>query len=191
MIDTTLVDKNDDKLLDLPTHPFWEFSLTVYAENVVKLACLALQEQRGMNINIILFACWLAKTGRGRLHKSDYIHIATSLDHWHIGITQNLRQMRRTVSKTPALKPLKQTILTDELAAEHIEQLILINNFSRLATLKRAGLQKATDAVASLTTYAKFLEISLIEQDTQAIQQILHCVFPQVNDSDLDQLCND
>jgi len=167
---------------DLPSHPFWEFSLAVYQENTIKLACLALQEKQAMNVNIILFTCWLAKTGRGRLYKSDYTRMTALLHHWHLDITQRLRTMRRTVSKhasPPTLRALKPLILNTELVSEQIEQLLLSNHFLRLNIHQRTHSQKAKEALASLNAYAKFLNATLTERDEQTIEQIVQIILHQ------------
>lgn len=177
---------------DLPSHPFWEFSLAVYPQTAVKQGCLALQERIGMNVNIILFICWLAKTGRGRLQQNDFIKIAGLLNRWHLSITQCLRHMRRLIAKAfipEKIQACKQIIFTNELAAEQIEQLMLANYFAQLVATQRTTLQKVTDSIASITTYARSLGIAYTEQDLQAIQQILMHIFPKIAINDLKQIC--
>src|SRR5471030_292758 len=44
---------------DFLPHPFWNFSLEIYAAEGVSGACLDLQERRGCDVNILLFCCWL------------------------------------------------------------------------------------------------------------------------------------
>lgn len=145
-----------------------------------------------MNVNVILFICWLANTGRGRLQKDDFIKIARLLNRWHLSITQCLRQMRRLVAKAfiPAtIQACKQAIFTNELAAEQIEQLMLANCFTQLIANPRTTLQKATDAVVSITSYAKSLGLTYTKQDLEAIQQILMHIFPRISAGDLKQIC--
>ena len=49
---------------DFLPHPFWNFSLELYAGDGVAEACLDLQERRGCDVNILLFCCWLGASGR-------------------------------------------------------------------------------------------------------------------------------
>src|SRR3954470_3940357 len=44
---------------DFLPHPFWNFSLELYAGEGVAEACLDLQERRGCDVNVLLFCCWL------------------------------------------------------------------------------------------------------------------------------------
>ena len=52
-------------------HPFWDFSLRVYGSDGVPAACIALQERRGIDVNLLLFSAWIGESGRGVLAESD------------------------------------------------------------------------------------------------------------------------
>ncbi|MEE9451284.1 MAG: TIGR02444 family protein [Gammaproteobacteria bacterium] len=182
----------NNKIENLLSHPFWEFSIAMYSQQEAKQGCLALQERLSMNVNIILFICWLAQTGRGRLQRNDFIKITHLLNRWHNAITQTLRGLRRLISKAfipQNIQACKQDILSQEIAAEQIEQLMLAKHFEQLSSAPRTTLQKATDAVVSMRTYAKSIGVTYNEQDQQAIQQILTHVFAKISMGDLKQIC--
>ena len=44
--------------MDLPSSRFWDFSLEIYAKPGVAQACLALQDECGADVNLLLFCCW-------------------------------------------------------------------------------------------------------------------------------------
>ena len=44
--------------------PFWEFSLAHYELDDVPQACLALQDEFGLDVNLLLYAAWLAGMDR-------------------------------------------------------------------------------------------------------------------------------
>src|SRR6202030_3022626 len=46
------------------TTPFWRFSLKVYGQPGVSDACIALQDDCGVDVNLLLFLFWLASDGR-------------------------------------------------------------------------------------------------------------------------------
>ncbi len=49
----------------VPAHfPFWDWSLTLYGHEDVAAACLTLQDRLGLDVNLVLFAIWLAIEGR-------------------------------------------------------------------------------------------------------------------------------
>src|ERR1700680_2972326 len=45
--------------------PFWRFSLRFYRQPGVADACIALQDARGVDVNILLFFLWLGSPGGG------------------------------------------------------------------------------------------------------------------------------
>ena len=51
--------------VSFPEHPFWDFSLSVYSTEGVPAACLVLQDHHQVDVNVILFCCWLGASGRG------------------------------------------------------------------------------------------------------------------------------
>jgi uncharacterized protein (TIGR02444 family) len=46
------------------TTPFWRFSLHFYRQSGVSDACIALQDDCGVDVNLLLFLLWLASDGR-------------------------------------------------------------------------------------------------------------------------------
>jgi uncharacterized protein (TIGR02444 family) len=46
------------------TTPFWRFSLHFYRQAGVSDACIALQDDCGVDVNLLLFLFWLASDGR-------------------------------------------------------------------------------------------------------------------------------
>jgi uncharacterized protein (TIGR02444 family) len=46
------------------TTPFWRFSLSFYRQLGVAEACIALQDEYGVDVNLLLFLLWLADEGR-------------------------------------------------------------------------------------------------------------------------------
>ena len=50
--------------MDFPDHPFWDFSLRVHGADGVAGACLDLQDAHQLDVNIVLYCCWIGATGR-------------------------------------------------------------------------------------------------------------------------------
>ena len=176
----------------LPEHPFWQFSCQLYQERSVKQACLGLQNQLGMNVNVVLFACWLAVSGRGRLQAADFTRIKRVIGHWHQSITAKLRHFRQQMSQQVAANDdfnLVNAVQQDELVAEHIEQLLLAQGMSRTVMHERTGLQKVNDAIGSLQTYAKYLDVILRPAERQWCADILQAVFNRMPEAQVKQMC--
>jgi len=78
---------------DFLPHPFWNFSLEIYAGEGVAEACLDLQARRGCDVNILLFCCWLGASGRPTLTAERLGAILKVSDVWQAEIVRlRLRQ---------------------------------------------------------------------------------------------------
>ena len=112
-----------------PESPFWEFSLAVYGRPGVAEACLALQDRRGLDVNILLFCCWAGSRGQG-LAAQEIAELIAAAGAWHEQVVVALRRARRWL-KTQDAAPgepaerLRRAIKAEELEAERLEQLIL------------------------------------------------------------------
>lgn len=105
------------------TNPFWDYSLNVYHGRVVTL-CLELQDDCGMDINLLLYAAWLAH--RGRLLTAE--HLATqeaAVSDWRARAVQPLRELRRNLRDFAPAATLREKLAELELSAERTEQDIL------------------------------------------------------------------
>lgn len=181
------------KIKALPTHPFWEFSLALYANQPIKLACLDLQQRHGFNVNIVLFLFWLAKTGRGRLSRQQLTQMLEQLLPWRNYITLALRKHRLGLGKQkqdkPKLAKRYEKILDVEIKAEQVEQLMLTDMLLLTRYPDRSLWQNANDLLASLKAYASVVETKLDVDDEGPISQLLMHTFPQLTLANIEQLC--
>lgn len=110
---------------------FWDFSLAFYGQNTVKEACLALQNQHGLDVNVLLFCCWLAKEGYEPLTIEQMAKVAELSEHYQKNVIQPLRTARHQLksSRSDLLDgvPLQlyRKIADMEVDAEHLEQIAL------------------------------------------------------------------
>ncbi len=114
-----------------PASAFWDFSLRLYARPGVEAACLALQNEHGLDVNLVLLAGWATHTGRrlgmplaGTLRDLSTAHQAS--------VMQPLREARRGLKRLDLGCPLealardrRQALLGLELDLERLEQLRL------------------------------------------------------------------
>ena len=91
-------------------NPLWAFSTALWAAPGVAATCLALQEEAGADVNLLLLAAWMGA--------------ARGLDLRGEGVVAPLRAARRALpgGGDPALAGLRRRILDCELAAEQIQQ---------------------------------------------------------------------
>ncbi|MEP5764118.1 MAG: TIGR02444 family protein [Halieaceae bacterium] len=99
-------------------NPFWDFSLDTYARPGVAAACLALQDQHGVDVNVLLYACFAA--GRGvTLAKADLDAMDAVIEEWRCEVVKPLRMLRR---RLPEATPLRDLVQQAELSAEQEQQ---------------------------------------------------------------------
>src|SRR6201994_1238437 len=176
---------------DFLPHPFWNFSLELYAGEGVADACLDLQERRGCDVNILLFCCWLGASGRPTLTAERLRAILTVSDVWQAEIVRPLRQVRRLLKDKPWLEALPETVdaarrrvSEAELAAEHAEQLKLASlppppaEPRPPADRDRPAEKRLRSAVGNLGVYAVCLGVVPDERDRRAVAALMAACFP-------------
>ena len=112
-----------------PASPFWDFSCEVYGRPGVAPACLALQDRRGLDVNLILFCCWAGSRGQP-LAPDDLRRLAAATADWRARVVEPLRAVRRWLKGYTGPLPdlaqgLRGDVLARELDAEHVQQLLL------------------------------------------------------------------
>ena len=45
--------------MEFPENPFWDFSVEVHQKSGVHEACLSLQRDYTLDVNLLFFCCWL------------------------------------------------------------------------------------------------------------------------------------
>lgn len=104
--------------------PFWRFSLAVYSRPEVPPACLTLQEMHGLDVNLLLYACFSGTRGR-ILTGQDLEILEAAAGPWHAQVVRPLRGARTWMKAQPmgaAERALRERLKTLELEAERIEQ---------------------------------------------------------------------
>lgn len=106
----------------------WPFSLKVYRQPGVPPACLLLQDRFGVDVNILLYACWMG--GRGRaLDAADCRRAIALCALWHGQVIAPARVLRRRLKPyaqaDAGLDPVYQAFKAAELAAEKAQQAML------------------------------------------------------------------
>lgn len=113
-----------------PDSLFWRFSLALYARPGVPPACLALQDEAGVDVNVMLYLLYLA--GRKRqLSIEEVRRIDDTVANWREQVVRPLRGVRRVLKGDAAPLPgpdaerLRSQVKKIELEAERIQQYAL------------------------------------------------------------------
>jgi len=124
--------------------PFWQFSLKFYAVPGVAPACIALQDEAGVDVNLLFFLLWSA-TQRRTLTESEVKDLDRMIGSWRDTAVIPLREMRRALKSPPkafaadAAEAFRTRIKQLELEAERLQQeamygLAQSGRFSRTAS---------------------------------------------------------
>jgi uncharacterized protein (TIGR02444 family) len=179
---------------DFLPHPFWNFSLEVYAGDGVAEACLDLQDRRGCDVNVLLFCCWLGASGRPTLTAERLRAILAVSDVWQAEIVRPLRQVRRLLKDKPWLEALPETVdaarrrvSEAELAAEHAEQLKLASLYAPPADRDRPVEKRLRSAVGNLGVYAVCLGVAPDATDRHSVAALMAACFPSLPREKIDR----
>jgi uncharacterized protein (TIGR02444 family) len=109
------------------TTPFWRFSLQFYRQSGVSDACIALQDDCGVDVNLLLFLFWLAADGQ-QLSADEVKKLDDKVRDWRNLTIIPIRDARRKLKGAPTLvEPGKQEafrtkVKAIELDAERLQQ---------------------------------------------------------------------
>jgi uncharacterized protein (TIGR02444 family) len=107
--------------------PFWRFSLRFYRQPAVADACIRLQEEAGIDVNLLLFLLWHA-TRKRALSAAEVAELEQRIGAWRDMTVIPLRGVRRALKSPPALvapataELFRTRIKAVELEAERLQQ---------------------------------------------------------------------
>ncbi|MEM9628450.1 MAG: TIGR02444 family protein [Pseudomonadota bacterium] len=174
-----------------PESAFWTFSKDLYDRPGVEAACLALQDRHDLDVNLLLFALWLADCGVV-LDAPVYERAKTVTASWQAETTRSLRVIRRQLrGRMDAADPediagkwpdqvaaLRRRVLELELDCEHLAQLALGRLGDELKPSRRANVKLAADNLGGL--------LSFEEEDRGDLANLVQQAFPHAPLSRID-----
>jgi uncharacterized protein (TIGR02444 family) len=138
--------------------PFWRFSLRFYRQPKVADACIALQEESGVDVNLLLFLLWHAAQSRA-LSPAEVAELERRIGAWRDATVIPLRAVRRALKSPPALveaataEAFRTRIKAVELEAERLQQEAMYE-LVRPALLGREVSSPEDAAPANVAAYA-------------------------------------
>lgn len=176
-------------------HPFWDFSLRVYGSDGVAAACIALQERRGIDVNLLLFSAWIGESGRGVLAESDLEAALAATTAWNRDIVCALRVVRNRLKggmppiPTERSDVLRKMILEIEVKSEHVEQIALAAAVTRPADPALAAERRCDDAVMNVAAYFRRHGFTPDAEDARQVAIVLDPAFPEIGRAALEEKC--
>jgi uncharacterized protein (TIGR02444 family) len=143
-----------------PDTPFWRFSLSFYRQTGVAEACIALQDDCGVDVNLMLFLLWLAASGR-QLSIENVAELDQTVRSWRDRTIIPIREVRRKLKAAPTVvdagkqEALRTKIKAIELEAERLQQEAL---YARSRSAPRGSEARPLIAArANLAAYERML----------------------------------
>mgnify|MGYP001826267571 CR=1 FL=1 len=109
---------------DVRENPFWDYSLATYEHRGVAELCLQLQDEWGMDVNLVLYAAWLA-TLQQSLSAAHLDQLSGIVAPWRDGVLRPLREARRAAAGVPDMTHFYDQLKSVELRAEQHQQLLM------------------------------------------------------------------
>jgi uncharacterized protein (TIGR02444 family) len=109
------------------TTPFWRFSLHFYRQAGVSDACIGLQDDCGVDVNLLLFLLWLADAGR-QLTADEVKKLDDKVRDWRNLTVIPIRELRRKLKGARTLigagkqEAFRNKVKAIELDAERLQQ---------------------------------------------------------------------
>jgi uncharacterized protein (TIGR02444 family) len=148
--------------MDFNEHPLWKFALAVYGAPGVAAACLGLQERRGADVNLVLYAAFVGASGRGRLDEAELARCRAAVRPWSELVVTRLRQVRRALKQdigavgAAEAAGLRQRLAALEIDAEQLEQRALAARLGPVDPARPAA-ERTADAEANVSLYLNTL----------------------------------
>jgi len=141
--------------------PFWRFSIKFYQVPGVAPACIELQDQAGVDVNVLFFLLWLATQSRA-LNNEQVAEIERGIGAWREMAVVPIRNVRRALKSPPpvmsaeAAEGFRTRIKAVELEAERLQQEALFQIAERGPLGSMAG-SPIEAAKASVSAYQAVL----------------------------------
>lgn len=168
------------------SNPFWQYSLKLYACDDVAELCLRLQDEGGLDVNLLLYCLWQGSEGRS-LQRASLAEVCRVSDPWRQEVVESLRNARRWMKGREQeiagqSGGLRERIKALELAAEKCQQ-------DWLAVLPTVH-DDASPFIAAAQNLAGYVQ-EAGAQSTPALQgdlaRLLHQAFPDAAAKDLSE----
>jgi uncharacterized protein (TIGR02444 family) len=184
-----IVTEGKMKMSDFPASELWDFTLSIYGQQGVSQACIALQDRRGLDVDVMLFCSWLGATGRGAIGREELDRAWDAIAIWQVDVVSALRAVRRRIkdgfpeAPEAAAKAVGKAVLSREIEAERISLIMLEGTTSRPAAPERPAGERAADAAAN---YALYFTSKGVEPDATDRADLLTILSAAVGDGDAD-----
>lgn len=175
---------------------FWDFSVRTYRTEGVPDACLSLQNEYGIDVNMFLYCCWLA-VRRGEFDEDLWNDVIEFSTEWAGKLVKPLRLARTWMKHsgcpddaipTDACVQLREKVKSVEFDAEKMQQdvLELLSNNASVVESDEPSLLSAV--LSNLHRYYDHLGLQVASEVAEKSTVIIAAAFP---DLDKQKIFND
>ena len=101
-------------------NPLWDYASTIYALEGVAPACLVLQDRFGVDVNLLLYAAWLAHLQQ-RLGATHVEALDAFVSDWRDQVVRPLRTLRRQLRAVAGAGEFFEAVKALELRSERVQ----------------------------------------------------------------------
>jgi uncharacterized protein (TIGR02444 family) len=171
--------------MDAAASAFWDWSVDFYGEPGVEPILLDLQDRLGLDVNLLLFACWTGATGRGRLKADEWARLVRGTAPWRENVAAPLRAIRRYLKSDQPdgvrtlADSLRDRVKAAELEAERGAQCLIAAIVDAGQSGNPANAECHADALANLGNYIANAGVSLAHSERGLIERLseVSCAF--------------
>jgi uncharacterized protein (TIGR02444 family) len=174
---------------DLPSNPFWEFSLRVYGQENVPPACLRLQDRHGVDVNLLLYLCWLAAHRKDPLTEAEIDDAVRLTADWRDAVVRSLRRIRRRMKEgfeslpQDRVESLRSAVKRVELESERLQQAALFERNKEFVDENPALEMRRSNAMANTERYLRMIGVTIEDADRMDCETIVATAFSEENET--------
>ncbi|MEE9301984.1 MAG: TIGR02444 family protein [Alphaproteobacteria bacterium] len=178
---------------------FWDFSLKTYPCEGVAPTCLGLQARHGIDVNLLLYCCWFAASGRGTLDESELKRLLEATRRWQDEVAGGLRAVKHRMKKwgddtggngisADERQAFRKRVAALEVDAEMLEQEYLERALDRASERSPSTEDRARDAATNLARLLPLLGLTPGEAECAAAAALIAATFPALDGAAVEAL---
>jgi uncharacterized protein (TIGR02444 family) len=165
---------------------FWNFAVRTYRCEGIPEACLALQNERGADVNVLLFCCWVGAT-RGEFEIKTFDRMLEFSRAWADRVVRPLRNVRTWMKiegcPDPAMPVescmnLRERIKKVELEAERLQENVMQSMVDTIPGVTLSVAEQARAATLNLRRYCEAEGIDWDHETQTRLDVILRAAIP-------------
>ena len=160
---------------------FWDFSLRTYGQSDVPEACLLLQNQSGVDVNVLLYCCWYGRY-RGEHDQKTFKQILNFTREWSTNVVKPLRGVRSWMKDQANNNQLiaedewsgyRNKIKANELQAEKMQQFAMASLVENIPLVSSSEEGQREAILANIEAYFQNEEIKIDDAQRKGLMHIV------------------